>query len=792
MKNKKTGKKPETCLPDCEKLAQIVSSVPHPLNLDAIIRLAHAPRKSKKNLLACLRELTRQRKLVKPSAGLWASADSLKSLEGQFDALLNGGGFVKTGNSGGEEFFIHPDDVNEAWHNDIVRIAILPSRGHEAGRARRGRVLEVLKRTLKNIPVQYIKRTGRTMLCRPVDGRLHFNVSVCFPPGEEFPPGLAPGHLLLVSPKKRIASNLYDAAMVEILGRENDVKVQEDMVKLSHGVPRVFPAKALARAASLPDEPLAADMKNREDMSEVPFVTIDGADAKDFDDAIQVCRENGKWLLRVAIADVSHYVRPDGEPDGLDAEALRRGNSWYFPTSVEPMLPKELSNGLCSLAPLQKRLAMLVEIPFDSQGAPGKPRFAPIVMQSWGRLIYEDVQHFFDNPGQKILARGKNPLRDADQIGKMLGDAHELYKILARVRKERGTLDFDLPEPQYSFAEDGSITGVRNAERNDAHKLIEEFMITANEAVARHLSTSKIPFLYRVHPAPEETRLAALFATLQATAVKNLPAGIIKNGQPAEDALQKIIAASFGTPAEYVVNRLCLRAMQQARYQPENIGHFGLASKAYCHFTSPIRRYADLLVHRALKSDLGEAVGKNPTVDELQDIGNQLNVLERKAMECEREMTRRMGCLLLQGHEGEVFDASVSGVTDFGIFVELASMPLEGLIRLDDLAYDWFELDAKAQCLIGQKTGQIWKLGQAARVRLEKADMARLEMRFLPEKMDRYSSGLARKRRGRQTGERNGRKSGKKHSGNAKKPAAQKAQPAKRSAGKTGKGGKKS
>ncbi len=176
----------------------------------------------------------------------------------------------------------------------------------------------------------------------------------------------------------------------------------------------------------------------------------------------------------------------------------------------------------------------------------------------------------------------------------------------------------------------------------------------------------------------------------------------------------------------------------------------------------------------------------------MQDIGNQLNVLERKAMECEREMTRRMGCLLLQGHEGEVFDASVSGVTDFGIFVELASMPLEGLIRLDDLAYDWFELDAKTQCLIGQKTGQIWKLGQAARVRLEKADMARLEMRFLPEKMDRYSSGLARKRRGRQTGERNWRKSGKKHSGNAKKPAAQKAQPAKRSAGKTGKGGKKS
>lgn len=715
-------------------------------------------------------------------------AESPKTLEGRFGALLSGGGFVKTDHNGGEEFFIHPDDVNEAWHNDIVRI--VPARGREAGgKARRARVIQVLKRTLANIPVQCVRRTGRALLCRPVDGRLHFNVSVSFMPGEPFPADLAPGHLLLVAPKKRLASHLHDAELVEILGRENDVRVQEDMVKLNHDVPRIFPAKALEQAAALPDAPSASDMENREDLSDVPFVTIDGADARDFDDAIQVCRENGKWLLRVAIADVSHYVRPDGAPDGLDAEALRRGNSWYFPTSVEPMLPRELSNGLCSLAPLQKRLAMLVEIPFDSQGAPGRPRFAPIVMQSWGRLVYEDVQRFFDTSDPQGLSRGQ--MRDADVIGRMLKDAHELFKILARARKERGTLDFDLPEPKYSFAEDGSITGVRNAERNDAHKLIEEFMIAANEAVARHLSTTRIPFLYRVHPAPEETKLAALFATLEAASVENLPAGIFQNGRPAEDALQKIIAASFGTPAEYVVNRLCLRAMQQARYQPENIGHFGLASRAYCHFTSPIRRYADLLVHRALKSDLGQPVGKNPAFDELQDIGNQLNVLERKAMECEREMIRRMGCLLLGGHEGEVFDASVSGVTDFGIFVELASMPLEGLIRLDDLANDWFELDERAQCLIGQKTGQVWKLGQAVRVRLEKADMARLEMRFLPENMDKYSTGPARKRRGRHSGEKRARGFGKKHSRNARKPSAPKARPAKKHPAKTKKRGKK-
>lgn len=746
MKKKHFNKKTSDNAPASEKILDLLNTSAKPMSIDEIMKLGRIPRKDKKNILACLHELSEQKMVFKPLRGQWASTASMETVEGHFGALLNGGGFVKSAKNNNEEFFIHPDDVNGAWNNDLVRIAILQNDGQPRGKARRARVLQIIDRALENIPVKIVRRHGQTLLCKPVDGRLHFDVSVSFD-AANMPAELRPGHLILVAPEKHLAANLYDARFIEILGRENDVAVQEDIVKLNHDVPREFPALALEEAANLPEEPGALDLEGREDMSDVPFVTIDGADARDFDDAIQVSRMDSGWLLRVAIADVSYYVRPDGKAEGLDAEAQRRGNSWYFPTSVEPMLPKSLSNGLCSLAPGKKRLAVLAEIPFNDQGEPGKPRFAPIVMRSFARLVYEDVQHFFDT--SKLVLREGQKKHEARErsLCSMLRDAHGLYKILADARKRRGTLDFDLPEPKYGFDPEGKITDVRIAERNDAHKLIEEFMIAANEAVARHLGSTRIPFLYRVHPEPEETKLLALVATLEATSVESLPPGIIANGKPAADILQKILARAANTPAEYVVNRLCLRAMPQARYQPENVGHFGLASKAYCHFTSPIRRYADLLTHRALKMDLGIPVGQIPSLDDLNQIGNQLNTMERKAMECEREMSRRMGCLLLRYREGEVFDATVSGVTDFGIFVELSSMPLEGLIRLDDLTYDWFELDSRTQRLSGIRSGQIWELGKPVRVRLENADLARLELRFLPAKV--RVSNEKRPRKGR-------------------------------------------
>lgn len=338
------------------------------------------------------------------------------------------------------------------------------------------------------------------------------------------------------------------------------------------------------------------------------------------------------------------------------------------------MLPPALSNGLCSLKPQEDRLAVLAEIPFSPTGQPGKARFAPAVMRSAARLTYDQVKACLLDHDAEALARLRENPRGGDVLA-MLEEAFRLYTVLREARRERGSLDFDLPEPEYTFDAEGRVLKIGFHQRHDAHRLIEEFMIAANEAVARHLRDAGLPFLYRVHPQPEPERLESLFETLAATALETMPAdkqsGKQADGRPDAAAIQGILAAAQGTDQEFLVNRLCLRAMPQARYQPENEGHFGLASQAYCHFTSPIRRYADLLVHRALKTSLGQAVGPLPAGQKLLRISDQLNRRERAAVDCEREMARRLGCLALRDREGERFAGVVSGVTDFGLFVEL-------------------------------------------------------------------------------------------------------------------------
>lgn len=333
----------------------------------------------------------------------------------------------------------------------------------------------------------------------------------------------------------------------------------------------------------------------------------------------------------------------------------------------------------------------------------------------------------------------------------MLEEAFRLYAVLRAVRRQRGSLDFDLPEADYTFDAAGRLRRIGFRQRHDAHRMIEEFMIAANEAVARHLRDAGLPFLYRVHPRPDPERLENLFDSLAATALESLPENVKSGGKADAMTMQAILKAAQGTDQEFLVNRLCLRAMPQARYQPENEGHFGLASQAYCHFTSPIRRYADLLVHRALKASLGRAAGPLPAGHKLLRMGDRLNRLERATMECEREMARRLACLALRDREGERFSGIIAGVTDFGLFVELACMPVEGMIRVQDLGDDWYELDSRNQCLMGQRSGLCWRLGQRLEVRLAEVHMGRLEIRLMPLECPRRAArGQGKQGRGKQ------------------------------------------
>lgn len=704
-----------------------------------------------------------------------AASAAASSVRGRYTALRNGGdGFVTPlddqGRACGEKIFIPAYASGGAWHLDVVVATVRPSsRRARAGKWRLGRITGVEERGLTEVPARVIRRCGNWLECAPAGGRLSFSLRVPVPEGEAAPRA---GELLAIAPEEALDGGVWTGRLVARMGREDDVRVLETLVKCNHSAPGAFPPGVLAGAEALPGEPGPEDWRHREDLRQAVLVTIDGEDARDFDDAVEVTPEPGGWRLRVAIADVSHYVRPR---TALDDAALERGNSWYFPTSVEPMLPFALSHGLCSLVPGRPRLAMLAEVHFDGQGCPGATRFAPVVMRSAARLTYARVRACVlerDAASRAALAA----MPRGDDVLRMLDDAVDLFRVLRQARLRRGALDFSLPEAACEVDGEGRLVSLRCRERHDAHRMIEEFMIAANEAVARWLESCRLtadgrivpsdaaprgerrrspreeaaPFLYRAHPPPHAERLGGLFETLRATALEAAPPeGAAAGAQGLRAALHR----ARGTEQEFLVSRLCLQAMSQARYQRTNEGHFGLASRAYCHFTSPIRRYADLTVHRVLKCALGMDAGPLPGGQRLDRLAAHLNRRERAAQEAEREMDRRLACLALLGREGEVFRGVISGLTEFGLFVELADPPVEGMMRVEELGPDWYDYDARSQTLRAMRGGGLWKLGQAVEARLLEVLPGRLEIRLAPAGAEEAGGGRSW-RRGRRAARR--------------------------------------
>ena len=722
--------------PSTEEVLAAMAAQSRPLRLDALLRILGLARRERRDLDNLLAGLQAEGRLLRLRGGLWIRPKQLRQLTGRFTALRDGGGFVtpmrleadsrdRTRFSAGQQdIYIPATQTGGAWHQDVVRVVLAP--GSRRGPSPEGSIIEVLERGLQEVPALTGQRAGPMLFCRPADSRVPVQFRVELTAEVATP---APGTLVLLAPLEELASDLWSARLLSDYGREDDVAVQEQLVKCNHEAPRDFPPGALAEAAALPAAPKPEDLRDREDLRTLPFVTIDGADARDFDDAVHVTAlPGGGWCLQVAIADVSHYVRPRGQGYGgaLDREAQTRGNSWYFPTSVVPMLPEALSNDLCSLKPGEDRLVVLVEIPFSATGHPGESRFALAVLRSAARLTYDQVKACLLDADMEARAALCRENARGEEVLAMLARAFALYAKLRHVRKARGSLDFDIPEAASRLDEAGRVAWFGTRVRHDAHRLIEEFMIAANEAVARHLQSLDIPFLYRVHPVPEAEKLEHLHAMLTAAGLDIPPR------RPGTAFMHTVLSTVRGTAGEYLVNRLCLRAMPQARYQPDNEGHYGLASQAYCHFTSPIRRYADLLTHRALKASLGKSVGALPAGQRLLRIGDALNRCERATMACEREMERRLGCLALLPRVGRQFSGLVSGVMDFGIFVELTHMPVEGMIRIEDLGGDRYDFDVHGLRLVGRHSGVIWHMGQRLDVLLAEVSLGRLEIRLLP------------------------------------------------------------
>lgn len=618
-----------------------------------------------------------------------------------------GYGFVEAEHG---DYYIAGRDTGGAMHGDLVAVRPLPRRGREG---RSGVVVRVLERALTHV-VGRLERHGAIGIVVPADRRVATEVFI----GPDALGGARPGDIvvarLIAYPSRHQAAQ---GVVEEIIGREGDPGIEVEITIREHGLRTAFPAEAIEQAAgitidveqALSREPERRDLRDR-------FVfTIDPADAKDFDDAISIERVEGSVRLGVHIADVSHYVPWDSP---IDREARLRATSVYLVDRVLPMLPEKLSNQVCSLAPDEDRLTFTVDMLLDRTGRVERYELFPSVIRSRRRFTYGQVQRMLD---------GSEPFPDPDSERSLTEFARIAGAIRAR-RVARGGLDFETVEAKVRLDEAGKPIEVVLRERTQATSMIEEAMILANEVVAGHMRAAGAPMVYRIHEDPDPDALDQVALVLKEF---DYPVSTVHGASPA--TFQRIIAYAHGRPEQRLVNALLIRALERARYVDYLAGHFGLASEAYTHFTSPIRRYPDLIVHRLLKAQLAGTLDEDPEVvgmvPELGWLTEHCSFMEREAEMAEDDSVRFKICELMSEHVGEVFDAFVSGVTTYGLFVQLENTA-EGLVHVESMADDHYRFEATRFMLYGETTGKRYRLGQPVRVRLVNVTLSEARLDF--------------------------------------------------------------
>ncbi len=661
-------------------------------------------------IVDALRQLCRDGRLVRLKKNHYALPDRQNLIRGKVHAHPDGYGFLIPDDKNTEDLYLNRREMRRVMHGDRVMV--------RADRKARGgtdaHVVQVLERAQERLLGTYDEFDGKGFLV-PMDARI----------------GAIPLTPDAVKPEKGkvIAAEIsrYGTAMsppqaqvVKVMGDPDDPEVQAQSIVFRYGLSTRFPEEVHREtnqiAYSIPPEEVAA----RTDLRGLPIVTIDGENARDFDDAVHVRKMDDRYELLVSIADVAHYVRADS---ALDQEAYARSTSVYFPDRAIPMLPEALSNGICSLNPNEDRLTKTVAIEFNAKGEVVGSRFFDSVIRSHQRMTYTNVRRILVDRDVEVLV----------YYGTLVDQFHlmeELAMVIYERRKARGNLDFDLPEAEIILDLQGQPENIVRAERNIAHRIIEEFMIAANEAVARHLTERDLPLLYRVHEGPDEEALEALAPFLLSLGYR-LP---LKKENIAPLEIQRLLEAARGKPEERVLNRVLLRSMKQAVYQPENIGHFGLASVCYTHFTSPIRRYPDLIAHRMLDRALrGEKLKPNERADllrYLQEAGKHTSERERHAMDAEREMVDLKKAQFMMNKIGEEFTGFITSLANFGFFVELDAYFVEGLVKLSALTDDDYDYYEKEYVIKGRRHGRKFRLGDNVRVKVVRINAFRSEIDF--------------------------------------------------------------
>ena len=652
---------------------------------------------------AQLEELLRRGEVVLNRRGQYCLREQLPGLVvGTVQAQRNGDGQLLPDDAS-PPIHLPAQEMREVMHGDRVAVRMEGTRFR--GKPQ-GTIVEVLERRTREVVGRLHVDSGLAYLVADNPRVTH---RVLVPPGDLG--GAEPGQVVIVEITRPPSRSAQPVGRVSsVLGEHGAPGMETDIAIHSHGLPFEFPNDVLAEAAAFGARIPEAAVAGREDLRGIALVTIDGEDARDFDDAVYCERTRGGWRVIVAIADVGHYVRPGS---ALDVEARERGTSVYFPNRVLPMLPEALSNGLCSLVPEEDRLCVCCELRVSEGGRITRSRFFEGVMRSAARLTYGEVGEFLARPEGRHTPR-------LESVRERLLALQGVYRSFTRERSGRGALELDTPELKLKFDAQGRVAALVEQPRNDAHRLIEECMIAANIAAARFLDRHKVPTLYRVHGLPEVDRLETLRQFLREFGLWLPPADEVKP-EHLRDLLQKI----GDLPDAVLISTAVIRSMPQAVYQPGNIGHFGLALEHYAHFTSPIRRYPDLVVHRGIRQVL---LGADPQA--LVDwhgafplLGQDCSFRERRADEATRSAIAWLKCYYMQERVGEEYSGLVSGVVDFGLFVQLDGLQVDGLVHVTALGQDYFTRDRSGYRLVGRSSGKVFRLGDRLRVRVSNVSL---------------------------------------------------------------------
>ncbi len=692
--------------PTCEAILHELTEAGVPLApAEAAARLGIS-RKQQHLFDACVETLERDGKLLVNRKGALCIVAKLDLVTGTVQGHPDGYGFLVP-DAGGDDLFLSPREMHKVLHGDRVT-------AKRVGFDRRGRpegeVVDVLARANREVVGRIHEERGVWFV--EAENR-RINQDLMVPPGERG--NARPGQVVVVEIIEPPSEHGEAIARVkEVLGSATDPGIEIEIALRKHALPFEWSAAAERQAKRLPPDVRPADLKGRTDLTNLPLVTIDGETARDFDDAVY-CEPDGRgYRLVVAIADVSHYVR-DG--DALDADARERGTSVYFPRRVIPMLPEALSNELCSLKADVDRLCVACDMRIDARGAIKAYSFYPAVMHSRARLTYTQVYQWLQEPSAATSPSARQLLPHLSQL-------HTLYRVLFAARERRGAIDFDTPELALHFDEHGKIVRIVPALRNDAHRLIEECMLAANVCAAQFLAEHEQPALYRVHEGPPPEKLAVLREFLAGSALT-----LTGGDQPTAMDYAALIDRIRNRPDFALLQTVLLRSLSQAQYSPSNVGHFGLAYEAYAHFTSPIRRYPDLLVHRAIKAVL-QNKRYTPKDSSWEALGLHCSMTERRADDASRDVLQWLKCHYMQDRIGETFAGTISGVASFGIFVTLDGLDIDGLVHVTELPRDYFHFDAVRHALIGERGGRVFQLAGRVKVKVARVDLERAKIDF--------------------------------------------------------------